>query len=71
MDVSEAPLFAGLAEEPTVGAMARQWTADLARSGIEGAAGDVRRLLGAVLGISAARVLAEPDRLLTGPSLQR
>jgi release factor glutamine methyltransferase len=66
MDVSDAPRFdAGRPVEPTVGAASLRWTAELARSGVEGAAGDVRRLVGAVLGISPARVLAEPERLLT------
>ena len=69
MDVGEAPPGAGLATEPTIGAASRQWTAELDRSGIEGAAGDVRRLVSAVLGISAARALAEPERLLTRAEL--
>jgi release factor glutamine methyltransferase len=37
----------------------------LARRGIEEAAGDVRRFVAAVLDISTARVLAEPERPLT------
>ena len=48
-----------------VGAALRQWTAGLARSGIEGAGGDVRRLIAAVIGVSAAKVLSEPERVLT------
>ena len=70
MDVDEAPPGAGLAAGPTIGAASRQWTAELARNGIEGAAGDVRRLVSAVLGISAARALAEPERLLTRASAE-
>ena len=49
----------------TVGAALRQWTAALAHSGIDGAGGDVRRLVAAVLELSAARVLSEPERVLT------
>jgi release factor glutamine methyltransferase len=49
----------------TVGTASRGWTADLARAGVEGAASDVRRLVAAVLGIVAAKVLAEPERILT------
>jgi release factor glutamine methyltransferase len=48
-----------------VGAALRQWTAGLAGSGIEGAGGDVRRLIAAVIGVSAAKVLSEPERVLT------
>ena len=51
------------ADEPTVGAASRRWAAELARAGVEGAAGDVRRMIGAALGISAAQVLAEPARV--------
>jgi release factor glutamine methyltransferase len=47
----------------------RQWTAALARSGIEDAGGDVRRLAAAVLDVSAADLLSEPGRILTPPEL--
>jgi release factor glutamine methyltransferase len=43
----------------------RRWTAELAGSGIEDAAADVRRLAADVLGVSPARLLAEPERQLT------
>jgi release factor glutamine methyltransferase len=70
MAVDEAaPRGAGLAVEPTIGAASRQWTVELIGNGIEGAAGDVRRLVSAVLGISAAQALAEPERLLTRAEL--
>jgi release factor glutamine methyltransferase len=55
----------------TVGAASRQWTAELARSGIEEAAADVRRMVAAALDISAARVLAEPERPLAPAELAR
>jgi release factor glutamine methyltransferase len=49
----------------TVGAALRRWTAALARSGIDDAGGDVRRLVAAVLDVSAAGVLSQPERVLT------
>lgn len=54
---------------PTIGSASRQWTAELARAGVEEAAADVRRLVAAVLGISAARALAEPERPLAPAEL--
>jgi release factor glutamine methyltransferase len=53
----------------TVGSASRQWTAELARAGIEDAAADVRRLVAAALEISAARALSEPERPLTAVEL--
>src|SRR5262245_45041158 len=43
----------------------RRATADLRRAGIEGAGNDARRLVSAALGLSAAQVLARPERLLS------
>jgi release factor glutamine methyltransferase len=54
----------------TVGTAAHRWAAELARAGVDGVAGDVRRLISAVLGISAAQVLAEPERPLTPAELE-
>ena len=48
----------------------RELTAHLARAGIEGAGGDVRRLAAAALGVSGAAVLMEPERVLTTAELQ-
>jgi release factor glutamine methyltransferase len=48
-----------------VGAALRQWSAALARCGIEDAGGDVRRLIAAALDIPTARLLSEPERALT------
>jgi release factor glutamine methyltransferase len=53
----------------SVGAALRQCTAALTRSGIDGAAGDVRRLISAVLDVSVTRVLSEPERILTAAEL--
>jgi release factor glutamine methyltransferase len=53
----------------TAGAALRHWTAALARSGIEDAGGDVRRLIAAALDISAADLLSEPGRILTPAEL--
>jgi release factor glutamine methyltransferase len=53
-----------------VGAALRQLTAGLARSGIEGAGGDVRRLIAAELDVSPARVLSEPERVLTAAQVE-
>jgi release factor glutamine methyltransferase len=72
----EPDLIPGATLDPTrcgrtiaVGEAVRQWTAALARSGIDGAGGDVRRLTAAVLEVSAARLLSEPERMLTGAEL--
>jgi release factor glutamine methyltransferase len=62
----DLPLAGGVL---TVDMALRQWTAVLARSGIDGAGGDVRRLIAAVLDVSAAGVLSEPERVLTGAEL--
>ena len=48
----------------------RELTAHLARAGIEGAGGDVRRLAAAALGVSGAAVLMEPEQVLTTAELQ-
>ncbi len=57
----------GLSGRPrTVAAALREATAALSRCGIEGAGGDVRRLLAAVLDASPAALLREPERPLTG-----
>src|SRR5262245_5997431 len=61
----QAPDPSRLGELDTVGALLRKWTAELARRGIESAGGDVRRLMAAVLEVSAAALLAEPARVLT------
>jgi release factor glutamine methyltransferase len=47
----------------------REWTARLARSGIAGAAADVRRLVAGGLGVDAARLVREPERALTDAEL--
>jgi release factor glutamine methyltransferase len=61
----QAPDFDVRGDPPTVGSALREWTAQLARCGVEGAGSDVRRLLGAALDIPAARVLSQPERVLT------
>jgi release factor glutamine methyltransferase len=53
----------------TVGSALRRATAALARRGIEGAGGDVRRLLAALLDASSAALLREPERPLTETQL--
>ena len=53
------------AARPTVATAIGQCTAALARAGIEDAGTDVRRLLAALLNVSAARLLSEPERALT------
>jgi release factor glutamine methyltransferase len=62
----DLPLAGGVL---TVGLALREWTAVLARCGIEGAGGDVRRLIAAALDVSAASVLSGPERVLTGAEL--
>ncbi|MBX9590064.1 MAG: peptide chain release factor N(5)-glutamine methyltransferase [Hyphomonadaceae bacterium] len=48
----------------------RELTARLAGAGIEGAGGDVRRLVAGALGLSAADVLGAPERVLTPAQLE-
>jgi release factor glutamine methyltransferase len=55
---------AGAAAQLTLAATLRQATAQLRRAGIEGAGDDARRLLCAVLGLSAAQILARPERTM-------
>src|SRR5437870_6345664 len=52
-------------EELTLAAALRQATADLRRAGVENAGDDARRLLAAVLSLSAAQILARPERPLS------
>ena len=65
----QAPDFGIGGDPPTVGSALREWTAQLARCGVEGGGSDVRRLLAAALDIPAARVLSEPERVLTPAEL--
>lgn len=53
----------------TLGSALRRWTALLSRRGIQGAGGDVRRLVAAVLDVPMAAVLSEPRRLLSDAEL--
>jgi release factor glutamine methyltransferase len=55
----------------TLGAALRQATAQLRRAGVENAGDDARRLLGAVLALSAAQVLARPERTLSPQEAER
>jgi release factor glutamine methyltransferase len=56
---------ATLAAPLTLGEALQQATGELRRTGIDGAGDDARRLLSASLGLSAAQVLARPERLLS------
>src|SRR5262245_13051656 len=49
----------------TVGSAVRQWTAALASVGVDSAGADVRRLLAAVIEAPMARLLSEPERVLS------
>jgi release factor glutamine methyltransferase len=62
---------AGTVTQPTLGATLRQATALLRRAGIENAGDDARRLLGAALSLSAAQVLAAPERPLSPEEAER
>jgi release factor glutamine methyltransferase len=55
---------------PTVGSALRELTSKLASAGIDGAAGDVRRLAAAALGVSGATIMIAPERLVTTAELQ-
>jgi release factor glutamine methyltransferase len=52
-----------------LGSALRRWTALLSRRGIEGAGGDVRRLVAAVLDVPMAAILSEPRRVLSDAEL--
>src|SRR5262245_49791685 len=52
-----------------VGSVLRMLTTELAQAGIDGAGGDVRRLVAAVLDAPAAALLREPERMLTDAQL--
>lgn len=54
----------------TVGSALRAFAAELARAGIEGSAGDVRLLMADTLGLSAAAILAGPERPLGAGELE-
>src|SRR5256885_251007 len=62
---------AGTELQPTLGAALRQATAGLRRAGIEGPGDDARRLLAAVLSLSAAQLLARPERPLSVEEIAR
>jgi release factor glutamine methyltransferase len=63
---SEASL-AGAAH--TIGRAVRELTAFLASAGIEGAGGDARRLVAAVLDVPGVAILSRPEMTLTGEQL--
>jgi release factor glutamine methyltransferase len=65
------PDVADTAVQPTLGAALRQATADLRRAGIEGPGDDARRLLAAVLSLSAAQLLGRPERTLSAAEIER
>jgi release factor glutamine methyltransferase len=62
-DVATQPL--------TLAAALRRATAELRRAGIEGPGNDARRLMSAALGLSAAQVLARPERTLRPEEAKR
>src|SRR5262245_47279253 len=64
-------LAGGHAIGPTVGAALRQLTAAIAAAGVEGAGTDVRRLAAAALEVPAAKLLSEPERILTPAEASR
>jgi release factor glutamine methyltransferase len=65
------PETAVVGAQETLGAVLRRATADLRRAGIDQAGNDVRRLLAAVLGLSAAQVLSQPERRLSPEQVER
>ena len=65
------PETALVAAQPTLGAVLRQATADLRHAGIDQAGNDARRLLAAVLGLSGAQVLSQPERRLSPEQVER
>jgi release factor glutamine methyltransferase len=65
------PETAVVAAQPTLGAVLRQATADLQHAGIDQAGNDARRLLAAVLGLSGAQILSQPERRLSPEQVER
>jgi release factor glutamine methyltransferase len=56
---------------PTLGAVLRRATAELRQAGIDQAGNDGRRLVAAVLGLSGAQVLSQPERRLSPEQVER
>jgi release factor glutamine methyltransferase len=65
------PETALVAAQPTLGTVLRQVTADLQQAGIDQAGNDARRLLAAVLGLSGAQILSQPERRLGPEQVER
>ena len=61
-DVATQPL--------TLAQALRRATADLGRAGIEGPGNDARRLASAVVGLTAAQLLARPERPLSPEEIE-
>jgi release factor glutamine methyltransferase len=59
------------AAPPTLGAVLRRATAELRQAGIDQAGNDGRRLVAAVLGLSGAQVLSQPERRLSPEQVER
>ena len=59
------------AAPPTLGAVLRRATAELRQAGIDQAGNDGRRLVAAVLGLSGAQVLSQPERRLSPEQAER
>src|SRR5262245_47019598 len=61
-------LDAGSAQcQHTIASALRELTAELNRAGLDGAGGDVRRLMAEALAVSSADILREPGRVI-GPA---
>ncbi|MBO0741746.1 MAG: peptide chain release factor N(5)-glutamine methyltransferase [Hyphomicrobiaceae bacterium] len=61
----------GAAQPLTLADALRRATAELRRAGVEGPGNDARRLISAALGLSAAQVLARPERPLRPEEAKR
>jgi len=59
------------AAQPLLGAVLRRATAELQRAGIDHAGNDARRLAAAVLGLSGAQILSQPERQFSPEQVER
>ena len=65
------PDAAHAAALPLLGAVLRRATAELRQAGIDQAGNDARRLAAAVLGLSGAQILSQPERRLSPEQVER
>lgn len=65
------PAATDIADEATLGRLLRSATLELRGAGVDAAGNDARRLFAWALGLSAAQVLSQPERLLSSEEIER